>query len=185
MKYVLLLAVAAIGIAWFHGRHEAVAAEQNLFGAIASELAKRPVTVRCEGFAAATVDVSAEAGTVEFDAQGRPSSHTNLKHDVCSALARFSGDLKRPDFACVQQDATCSGRVFADVQAVHVLAHASAHLAGVEDEALAECQALRMTAYVAMRLGATPVQAAAVAQYVYVHLYPNLPDGYRTAGCRP
>jgi hypothetical protein len=185
MKYVLLLAVAAIGIAWFHGRHEAAAAEQNLLGTIASELAKRPVTVRCQGFVAATVDVSAEAGTVDFDAQGQPSSHTNLKRDVCSALARYSDDISSPAFACVEQNVPCSDRVFADVQAVHVLAHESAHLGGVADEALAECQALRTTAYVAMRLGSDRTQAAAVAQYVYFHLYPNLPDSYRSAGCAP
>jgi hypothetical protein len=185
MKFVFLLAVAAIGITWYHGHHEAAAAEQNLFGTIASELAQRPVSVRCQGFVAATIDVSAEAGTVEFDAQGKPSSHTNLKHDVCSALARYSSDMTSPAFACVMQNVTCSGRVFADVQAVHVLAHESAHLGGVEDEALAECRALHTTAYVAMRLGSDRAQAAAVARYVYLHLYPNLPDSYRTAGCAP
>jgi hypothetical protein len=185
MKWVLLIAVAAIGFVWFHGRHEAAAAEQSLWSGIASELAHRPVTVHCQGFVSATVDVSAEAGSVEFDAQGRPSSHTNLKRDVCTALARYAADVKTPAFTCVAQNVPCSKRVFADVQAVHVLAHESAHLGGQQGEAFAECQALRTTGYVATRLGSDRAQAAAVAQYVYLHLYPNLPDDYRSAGCTP
>jgi hypothetical protein len=185
MKYVFLAAVAALGFAWFHGHHAEAAAEQNAWSRIASELAQRPVTVHCQGIVGASVDVSAEAGSVQFDAEGRPSSTTDLKRNVCAALARYSGDMTTPAFACVEQNVPCSDRVFADVQAVHVLAHESAHLGGQESEALGECQALRTTAYVATRLGSDRAQSAAVAQYVYLHLYPNLPDEYRSAGCSP
>jgi hypothetical protein len=185
MKIVLLVAVAAIGFAWYHGYRAAASAEQTAWSRIASELAQRPVTVHCQGFVSATVDVSAEAGSVDFDAQGRPSSDTHLKRDVCAALARYSDDAATPAFACVEQNTPCSRRVFADVQAVHVLAHESAHLGGQQSEALAECETLRTTSYVALRLGSSPAQAAAVAQYVYTHLYPNLPDEYRSANCAP
>lgn len=183
MKYALLIVVAAIGLTWFHARHAAAAAEQHLWSQIASELAQRPVSVHCQGVVSATVDVSPEAGSVQFDASGRPSDHTDLKRNVCTELARYPDDLKTPAFACVMQNVPCSKRIFDDVEAVHVLAHESAHLGGQESEALAECQALRTTAYVATRLGSNPVQAAAVAHYVYLHLYPNLPDECRSAGC--
>jgi hypothetical protein len=182
LKYVLLVAVAALGIAWWHGHHAEIAAEQNAWSRIASELAQRPVSVHCQGFASAAVDVSSEAGTVEFDASGHPSDHTDLKRNVCAALARYQADRVSPAFACVTQNVPCSNRIFADVQAVHVLAHESAHLGGQESESAAECQALHTTAYVATRLGSDPAQAAAVAQFVYRHLYPNLPEAYKS-GC--
>jgi hypothetical protein len=185
LKYVLLIAVVAIGITWWQGHHAEAAAEQASWSRIASELARRPVSVHCQGIVSASVDVTAEAGTVQFDASGRPADYTDLKRNVCAALAHYPSDRATPAFACVEQNVPCSARIFADVQAVHVLAHESAHLGGQESEALAECQALRTTAYVAARLGSDPVQAAAVAQFVYRHLYPNLPDEYRSAGCAP
>jgi hypothetical protein len=104
---------------------------------------------------------------------------------MCAALARYPADSKSPAFECVVRDVPCSARIFDDVQAVHVLAHESAHLGGQASEALAECQGLRTTAYVAIRLGSDPVQAAAVAQFYYHHIYPNLPDEYRAANCAP
>jgi hypothetical protein len=185
VKYVLLVAVAAIGITWFHARHAAAAAEHHLWGNIASELAQRPVRVHCQGFVGAAVDVTPEAGWVPFDASGKPADYTNLKRNVCTALARYSDDSKSAAFACVMQNVPCSSRIFADVQAVHVLAHESAHLSGEISEARAECQGLHTTAYVAMRLGSDRVQAGAVAQYYYRHMYPNLPDEYRAANCAP
>jgi hypothetical protein len=108
-----------------------------------------------------------------------------LKRNVCASLAHYPADRATPAFACVEQNVPCSARIFADVQAVHVLAHESAHLGGQESEAMAECQALRTTAYVATRLGSDPIQAAAVALFVYRHLYPNLPTEYQAAGCTP
>ena len=185
LKYVLLVAVAALGIAWWHGHSAEAAAEQASWSRIASELAQRPAHVHCQGLVAASVDVSAEAGTVQFDASGRPSDHTDLKRNVCAALARYPSDRLTPAFACVEQNVRCSARIFADVQAVHVLAHESAHLGGQESEALAECQALHTTAYVATRLGSARAEAAAVAQFVYLHLYPNLPAAYQASGCSP
>jgi hypothetical protein len=185
LKYVLLIAVVAIGITWWQGHHAEAAAEQASWSRIASELAHRPVSVHCQGIVSAAVDVSPEAGTVQFDASGRPSDHTDLKRDICESLARYPSDRLTPAFACVEQNVPCSARIFGDVQAVHVLAHESAHLGGQASEAAAECQALQTTAYVATRLGSDRTQAAAVAQFVYAHLYPNLPAEYQSAGCVP
>jgi hypothetical protein len=185
LKYVLLVAVAALGFTWWQGHHAEAAAEQASWSRIASELARRPVTVHCQGIVSAAVDVSAEAGTVEFNATGQPSDHTDLKRNVCASLAQYPADRLTPAFACVEQNVPCSARIFGDVQAVHVLAHESAHLGGQESEAAAECQAIHTTAYVATRLGSDRTQAAAVAQFVYAHLYPNLPPEYQAAGCVP
>jgi hypothetical protein len=185
VKYVVLASIIALGFAWFQGRHATAAADQHAFANIASELARRPVHVNCQGFVGASVDVSPEAGWVPFDASGRPGDHTNLKRDMCAALARYPADSKSAAFECVVRDVPCSHRIYNDVQAVHVLAHESEHLAGQASEALAECRSLRTTAYVAIRLGSDPAQAAAVAQFYYRHIYPQLPEEYRSANCSP
>lgn len=185
MKLVLLAVAVVVGVGWFHLHAEKVAAEQTEFGLIASTLAGRTVHVHCQSAIGAAVDVNNEAGSVQFDANGVPTDHTDLDHDVCNGLARFKHDVTSTAFACVLQDAVCPRSVFEDVQAVHTLAHESAHLAGQESEAAAECRALQTTAYVASRLGATPGAANATAVYAYRHLYPNLPDEYRTGGCTP
>jgi len=185
VKIVVLAVVAALGVGWLNWHHEQVVQEQTALGLIASSLAGRTVHVHCQSALGAALDVSGEAGTVRFDASGRPADRTDLMHGVCTALGRFKDDVRSPAFACVLHDAPCPGRIFDDVQAVHTLAHESAHLAGQESEAWAECRALQTTAYVAGRLGATDVEGGAVAQYAYRHLYPNLPQEYQAAGCSP
>jgi hypothetical protein len=185
VKIVLLAAVAAAGVGWLNWHHEEVKEQQTMFGLIASSLAGRSVHVHCQSAIGAAFDASSEAGTVQFDASGRPADVTNLAHDACSALARFHGDVRSPAFDCVLQDARCPEGIFEDVQAVHALAHESAHLGGQESEAWAECKALQTTAYVAQRLGADVPRANATALYAYRHLYPNLPAEYQAAGCSP
>ena len=156
-----------------------------MLGLVASSLAGRTVHVHCQSALGAAVDVNAEAGTVQFDGNGVPADHTDLDHFVCVALARFKGDVRSPAYACVLQNLPCGQRIFDDVQAVHVLAHESAHLAGQESEAVAECRALQTTAYVAQRLGADANAAEATANYAFRHIYPNLPPEYQAAGCAP
>jgi hypothetical protein len=185
VKIVVLALVAAVGIAWVHARHEHVAAQQTMLGLVASSLAGRTVHVHCQGAIGAALGVSGEEGTVQFDANGVPADHTDLKHDVCAALGRFKSDVRSSAYACVLQNVPCARRIFDDVQAVHTLAHESAHLAGQQSEALAECRALQTTAYTASRLGADMDQAGATARYAYLHLYPNLPAEYQAAGCTP
>jgi hypothetical protein len=183
-KHVVVAAIVGLFFVWAHGHRASGAGGENAWGTIASELARRPVQVRCEGFAGA-VDTSPEAGSVRFDNLGQPASYTAVKHDMCAALERYFIDMKTPAFGCVAQGVQCSDRIFSDVQAVHVLAHESAHLSGIFSESAAECRALHTTAYVAARLGSDPAQAAAVAQYIYLHLYPSMPDEYQSKGCAP
>ncbi len=185
VKIVLLAAVVVLGVGWLGLRHERAAEEQTLLGLVASSLAGRSVHVRCQSSLGTALDGSGEAGSVLFDTDGRPADSTDLKHDVCQALERFRSDVRSPAFACALQDVRCSDAIFADVQAVHTLAHESAHLAGQQNESLAECRALQTTAYAARRLGAGDAEASAVASYAYRHLYPNLPPDYQAAGCSP
>src|SRR4051812_50030146 len=83
MVAVLLCALAFVGWRKYE-THEL----ENRLGAIASEIARRPVHVHCQGAVGAALDVTGEAGTVWFDAGGDPAGKTDLKHHICSGLAR-------------------------------------------------------------------------------------------------
>lgn len=166
-RLVLLLAVAALAAGFLWLRHAKAETERRL-GAIASEIALRDVSVRCQGRVGATLDVGAEAGSVQFDAEGRPADETELDRKVCESLDRFRED----------------GEVTFDaVQAINTLAHESWHLAGIQDEAQTECYALQTTAFVAQRLGAQPDTGQRIAVEALQRLYPALPERYRTADC--
>jgi hypothetical protein len=172
---VIVGALAALGFA----RHEQRIREQDRLALIASDLAGRKVSVRCPSFLAGLVDVRGEAGRVQFDASGRPASHTDLSPQTCKALRH----LDRVDFNCVER-ADCGFKQFNAAWAAHTLAHEAFHLRGFEDEGLAECYALQNTAFVAERLGVDGATAQRLQRWVYVRGYPNEPDEYRSDQCR-
>jgi hypothetical protein len=68
--------------------------------------------------------------------------------------------------------------------AVHVLSHESVHLAGVVDEATADCLGMQLDAYVAQRLGASRDFARSLARQYWAYYYPSQEPAYRSAGCR-
>jgi hypothetical protein len=163
--------------------HERKNVLERRLGAVASQLASRSVHVHCQGVAGELVDVSAEAGSVHFDADGRPVDVTKLKRPICNALRRFRGDAASPRFDCVRANLRCDKRVFDDVLAVHTLAHESWHLRGDRDEAVTECHALQTTARAALLLGADARSADASAAYALQWFYPRMPAEYRTYEC--
>jgi len=71
----------------------------------------------------------------------------------------------------------------AKLLAVHVLAHESMHLAGVLDEAQADCFAAQVTALVARGLGAEPRFARSLAREYWAYYYPSQDRRYRSAEC--
>jgi hypothetical protein len=182
-RLLLLVLLVAVGglLALSYQRGEA--AEDEL-AAVAGEIAGRAVRVECQGVVGAALDVTSEAGTVQFDAHGRPSDTAELKRGVCTSLRRFRHDVGRAEFECVVRGAPCPGDVLRSVWAVHTLAHEAWHLAGETNEAITECRALQTTAWTASQLGATPDKAQAVARYVARHMYPSVPADYRSPHCR-
>jgi hypothetical protein len=68
--------------------------------------------------------------------------------------------------------------------AVHVIGHETMHLAGVVDEAAADCLALQLDAYVAVRLGATASFARSLAREYWRIYYPAQDARYRSSQCR-
>jgi hypothetical protein len=180
----LKLAIAAIlvcGVGFVI--HERKSALENHLGKVATELGGRHVHVHCQSFAGNLLDVTAEAGSVRFDASGIPSDTTDLKRPICGALARFPHDVRSADYGCVLQNTDCSKKIWEDVLAVHTLAHEVWHLHGIGNEAQTECYALQTTAQAAELFGADPVAAQATAQYAYTRFYPYEPDEYRQAPC--
>jgi len=139
---------------------------------VASEIAGRKVGVHCPGLLERLVDVSSNAGTVYFDDEGRPADFTDLDEETCSTLDRFA-----------------EGRTGIDderevARALHVLAHESSHLAGVRDEAVADCYGLQRTALAAEDLGADPAEAELLARIALADRAVTAPPDYRSAECR-
>jgi hypothetical protein len=184
VKVALLVAVflALAGVAF--ARHERGRRLEHRLTAVAGTIAGRPVRVHCQGLVGEALDVGSEAGTVDFDAHGRPADRTVLKRSVCRGLARFRHDVRTSAFDCMVHDLPCPRRIDEEAFSVHVLAHESWHLRGFQDEATAECLALQTTADVAGRLGADFLHGAAVARFALEHVYPRMPEEYRSAECR-
>jgi hypothetical protein len=174
---VLLIAggLAAVGFA----HREQRVREQDRLAAVASDLAGRPVGVRCPGFLSSLVNVRTEGGTVQFDGDGLPARFTRLSPETCSLLRH----VDRFDFSCLPRG-NCTFKQFRAAWALHTLAHESFHLRGIESEATAECYALQNTAFVAERLGIGDETAQRLQRWVYVRGYPNEPDDYQSGDCR-
>ena len=145
---------------------------EHRLGKVASALAGRHVEVHCPGLLERLVEVTPNAGTVFFDEQGRPADFTDLDEETCSALERFAtGETGSADEAKV-------------ARALHVLAHESSHLAGVRNEAAADCYGLQRTAFVAGSLGADPAEAERLARLAVAERALTAPTDYRSTECR-
>ncbi len=177
----LLLAAVAVVLGW--REHETRALEGRL-AAIAGEIAGREVRVECQGSVGAALDVTGEAGSVEFDADGRPGDVTSLKRDICARLDRFRGEHHDARFDCLASGSHCPQDAVRTLHALQTLAHEAWHLAGTSDEAITECYAVQTTALVAVRLGASPPVAQAAARAVLAQIYPQMPAEYRSSDCR-
>ncbi|MEZ5100079.1 MAG: hypothetical protein R3C15_09830 [Thermoleophilia bacterium] len=185
MRLLLFLALVGAGIgAFFYVDGARTATTEDTLARIASEIARRDVSVDCAGIVKDVFDISGDEGTVRFDNAGRPEDATHLKRAVCQRLHDFPKARLEPGYRCVYEATGCPDDVLKSIQAVHTLAHEAWHLQGQADEGVAECYGLQTTAYVAQRLGADAAQAQAIASYVYANVYPTLPQSYQNGECR-
>jgi hypothetical protein len=190
-----LLAVGAAFVLaiWGWSSHERHATEHQL-GTVASQLAGRPVGVRCQGFWAAMLDINDRAGEVEFHA-GRPPDHMFLTRATCKRLQEFGANRARSELDCLEAidwknwsaglsyDAPCERRARQDVEAVNTLTHEAMHLRGFVGEAQAQCYAIQEDAWTVRRLGGTAAEGAAAASLVLA-LQPFMPSEYQSGACR-
>ena len=167
-EVTIVAILVALGFLGYKEQHQR--ALVSTYEAIASDIAGRPVEVRCQGVAGALVDVQAELGFVPWTPEG-PADYTLIKNGACRDLGSYVGGSKR--------------RPSLDqVIAVHVLAHEAYHLAGIENEARTECFSAQMNAHVAERLGASPGEAQALSIAYWLRVYPDMPAEYTSAECR-
>jgi hypothetical protein len=166
---VVLLVALGVGALVPVIRHHRLEARLD---AAASSLVGAPVRVHCQTVGKQLVDVGQELGYVRYGADGVPERATLIKRDQCSDLRDYLGsdkDSPSPD----------------QVVAVHVLSHEARHMAGITDEAVAECGAMQRDARAAELLGADPIQAQRLARMYWLTVYPRMGDDYRSAQCRP
>jgi hypothetical protein len=172
----LLLALLAVMTVLLH--RAAVAAAKpgdRQLSAIASELAGRRVTIRCEGVSGALIGPRGESGRTGFVGD-KPVSVSYLQEGICQTLHMYAGSRKDCLLPCE--------RPLEVAWSLNTLAHESYHLAGIRDEARTECAALRAVGFVAHSLGASVRQARALSAYSLAQLPRRMPPEYTSTGCR-
>jgi hypothetical protein len=189
-----LLIVLLGGGAWAFER-QARAGNERPLSAVASELAGRPVNVRCQSFWQALVDVGGNLGDVPFP-DGHPASYTHLTRTMCQALTRFRQRRSHPELDCLAAfdwsrydgaepaAAACAHRADDTAEALMTLAHESMHLRGWADEATAQCYGIQQVALTVEQLGGSAAEGAAVAGYM-LGLQRWMPEEYQSGECRP
>jgi hypothetical protein len=166
-----VLLAAAVPILGVFALQQQQRANERRLADVASQIAGRQVEVHCPGLVEKLVDISPNAGTVYFDEQGRPGDFTELSNDTCSALADFTDE----DWG--------AGDSLRMARALHVLAHESFHLAGVRDEAAADCYGIQRVAFVAEELGGDPAETQRLASMARADRAASAPADYRTPYC--
>lgn len=181
VRLVLILLIPLLLFsAWQYTRREE---NENRLALVASAVALRDVDVSCPGFWTRLVEITPNAGWVDFDEHGRPSDETSLSASTCSSLERVWRG-KHGSFRCLLAGG-CDDGTRAAVSGIVTLAHESWHLRGIVDEARTQCYAIQTTEAVARRLGVLPADARAIAVRVALD-DSRAPEGeYHSAQCRP
>lgn len=136
----------------------------------ASKLAGFSVKVDCQSLAGAAFDLSGDAGSVNFNADGVPQHRTLIRREQCGYLHDYLTHHGRQPTAN-------------EIIAVHVLTHETMHMRGITDESRAECAAIQRDAQMARLLGASGLDAHLLAVRYWTDDYPRMPDAYRTDDC--
>ena len=166
---VASLAILGAGLLVPGVRHHQL---EDRLAVVASDLAGYRVVVNCQTAGQQFVDAGGELGYVRYGSDGVPERATLIKRAQCTDLSRYlrsHGD--HPD----------DGQVIA----VHVLTHEAMHMAGITDEARAECMAIQRDARTARLLGSSTQEAADLARRYWREVYPRMSDSYRSPECRP
>lgn len=181
MRVALVLLVPLLALsAWQFLRREQ---NERRLAAVAAEIALRDVDVSCPGFWSRLVEVTPNAGWVDFDEHGRPADETSFSAATCEGLERvWRGDQR--SFRCLL-DGGCEPETLAAVSGIVTLAHESWHLRGIVDEARTQCYAVQTTEAVAVELGVPPEEARVIGARVALD-DARAPRGeYRSPACRP
>jgi hypothetical protein len=183
LRLVVLSVICVIVGLYLGPYRDRAEAERDALAEIASSIAGRPVAIHCPGTLERLTEVSPHDGSVAFSADGRPADYADLSGATCSHLAEFDERAARGELACLAANTRCPREIEQTAVAVNVLTHESYHLAGHVSEVAVQCYAMQRNAEAARLLGATAEQAGALARFVYEHVYPALPQEYRSSDC--
>jgi hypothetical protein len=175
----LIVLVVAGGPGWWLVQWHDRVVNQRRLAAIASQIAGRPVHVRCPGVIGRTFAYDLVEGTVAFDAQGRPADVTELRARPCDELEALAEGRRAGVLRCIAVEHWCGAAEDRLAVALDVLTHESVHLSGVRDEAETECRSLSGLAWTAERFGITAEVAQRLATWQATHAYLRMPDRYR------
>jgi hypothetical protein len=165
----LLVFVVLLVVGFWAWQEHSLRSNEHRLAEVATELAGRKVGISCPGFFTRLVEITPNAGWVQFDSRGKPASKASLNTETCGRLEDFHGG---------EIDERTG-------QAIVVLAHESFHLAGVTNEAQTQCYAVQRTELAASRLGATPERARAIAEWALDASPRTLPQDYwQPEACR-
>jgi hypothetical protein len=181
---VRLLALLLVPLVLFSG-WQLLRREQNerRLALAASEVALRDVDVSCPGFWTRLVEVTPNAGWVDFDEHGRPADETSLSAATCRSLERVWRG-QQGSFRCLLAGG-CDRATLEAVSGIVTLAHESWHLRGVVEEARTQCYAVQTTETVARALGVGLAEAPLIAARVALD-EARAPRGeYHSPACRP
>jgi hypothetical protein len=180
MRVALLLVIPLLLFSgWQCTRREE---NENRLALVASAVALRDVDVSCPGFWTRLVEITPNAGWVDFDEHGRPSDETSFSASTCGSLERIWRG-KQGSFTCLLTGG-CDERTLAAVSGIVTLAHESWHLRGIVNEAQTQCYAVQSAEAVARRLGVVSSDARAIALRVAAE-DERAPEGeYHSAQCR-
>jgi hypothetical protein len=181
MRIALLLLVPVVAFsAWQYVKREE---NENRLALVASAVALRDVDVSCPGFWTRLVEITPNAGWVDFDRHGRPSDETSLSAATCSSLERVWRRKER-SFRCLLAG-RCSETTLRAASGIVTLAHESWHLRGILNEARTQCYAVQTTEAVARSLGVAAADARAIAVRVALDNSRSAEDEYHSGQCRP
>jgi hypothetical protein len=176
---ILLIPVVLFSAWQFLRRSE----NENRLALVASEVALRDVDVSCPGFWARMVEITPNAGWVDFDEHGKPGDKASLSASSCRGLERvWRGD--QTSFACLLTGG-CEQHTLRAVAGIVTLAHESWHLRGIRNEAQTQCYAIQTVELVALRLGVDARNAHVIALRVAADDARMAPAEYHSTECRP
>ena len=155
---VLACFAALAGLAFYFGPHRNLEHDEARLGKIAAVIAGHDVGIACPGTLATLTEVSATDGSVVFSPEGKPANEAKLSSHTCKTLRSFLHG-RVSGLGCLTRHQGCPLEVREAAIAVNVLSHEAWHLAGVREEAVAQCYALQSNADTALRLGAGPADA--------------------------
>jgi hypothetical protein len=175
--FVLLTLLTVLTVLLHHGAAAAAKPGDLRLSGIASELARRHVTIRCEGLSGALTGAKGESGRTGFIGS-TPVSVSYLQEGICQTLHAYARALKAGPSCFLP----CRNPLEI-AWSLNTLAHESYHLAGVRHEAQTECYALQAIDFVARRLGASPEQGRALGAFSFDQLPSRMPAEYSSPEC--